>query len=120
MVAKDALGVDFANHHRSCAVLSVKRLLACLEPEEEFTLCGDFNAPRGGEIFTALAMRYQDNIPLEYASSIDGNLHRKGPLPYMVDGLFTTPSYIASDVSLQSGVSDHCAILATVSGSLSK
>ncbi len=32
----------------------------------------------------------------------------------MVDGLFTTPAYRASDVRLQFGVSDHVAIVATI------
>lgn len=89
-------------------------LLRILDGLEGFVLCGDFNAPRGGEMFALLASRYADNIPLEYTSSIDGLLHRAGPLPVMVDGLFTTPDYIASDVRLVSGVSDHCAIVATI------
>lgn len=86
---------------------------------EEFVLCGDFNAPRThqgvpGEIFSALAARYKDNIPLEYTTSIDKDLHRAGDLQLMVDGLFTTPSYIAKDVRLVNGVSDHMAIVATI------
>lgn len=92
----------------------MRELVRGLEQLEGFTLCGDFNAPRGGEMFAALASRYTDNIPLEYTSSIDGTLHRAGPIPLMVDGVFTTSEYVASDVRLASGVSDHCAILATI------
>lgn len=80
----------------------------------EFALCGDFNAPRGREIFTALAARYRDNIPPEYQTSIDGSIHRAGNLQLMVDGLFTTPAYEASNVSLEGGVSDHMAIVADI------
>lgn len=80
----------------------------------EIALCGDFNAPRGREIFSRIAERYRDNIPAEYATSIDGDLHRAGHLPYMVDGLFTTPHYAAKDVRLVKGVSDHMAIVATI------
>ncbi len=89
-------------------------MLAILDGSGEFVLCGDFNAPRGGEIFSSLAARYKDNIPSKYTTSIDGALHRAGPLPLMVDGLFSTDAYAAHDVSLESGVSDHCAIVATV------
>jgi endonuclease/exonuclease/phosphatase family metal-dependent hydrolase len=90
-------------------------LLRVLTDLGQFVLCGDFNAPRGGEIFSMLASRFKDNIPVEYKTSIDGSLHRSGPLPYMVDGLFTTPGYVARDVRLQFGVSDHAAIIATIS-----
>lgn len=89
-------------------------MLESLESIDQFILCGDFNAPRGGEIFTRIANRYTDTIPPEYISSIDGDLHRAGPLPYMVDGLFSTPEYVVSGVRLQNAVSDHCAIVARI------
>jgi endonuclease/exonuclease/phosphatase family metal-dependent hydrolase len=94
-------------------------LLAQLEGFGEFVLCGDFNAPRiyegkPGEIFSLFAEKYADNIPLEYETSIDGSIHRAGPLPYMVDGVFSTPGYQVSDAALHTGVSDHCAITAMV------
>jgi endonuclease/exonuclease/phosphatase family metal-dependent hydrolase len=96
-------------------------LLQKLELIGECVLCGDFNAPRGGEIFQMLADRYKDNIPEKYKTSIDVNLHRAGKFPSekmdekMVDGLFTTPGYVVSDVELHAGVSDHMAITATIS-----
>jgi len=93
----------------------VRGLIEVLSSVGEFVLCGDFNAPRGGEIFTAIATKYKDNIPATYTTSIDGSLHRAGTLPYMVDGLFSTPGYQVSHVELIPGVSDHCAIVATVS-----
>ncbi|OGG73112.1 hypothetical protein A3A38_04865 [Candidatus Kaiserbacteria bacterium RIFCSPLOWO2_01_FULL_53_17] len=99
---------------------SMQRLLHILDGLKDFILCGDFNAPRGGEIFDTFAARYTDNIPREYTTSIDGTLHRAGSLPYMVDGLFTTPEYRATDVRLVSGVSDHCAIVATITGATSQ
>lgn len=89
-------------------------LFSILERQGDFALAGDFNAPRGGEIFSALAMRYTDNIPKYFTTSIDGALHRAGPLPYMVDGLFTTAAYRAAQTELLSGVSDHCAIVAKI------
>lgn len=80
----------------------------------EFALCGDFNAPRGREIFGAIAARYRDSIPPEYDTSIDGSIHRAGNLQLMVDGLFTTPAYSAENVSLVPGVSDHMAVVADI------
>ncbi len=98
----------------------LQKLLAVLETENEFVLCGDFNMPRGGELFSVLAERYTDNIPAHYKTSIDVHLHRegekdpKGLASKMVDGLFTTPGYAAHDVELVSGVSDHMAVVASV------
>ncbi|TSC86122.1 MAG: endonuclease/exonuclease/phosphatase [Parcubacteria group bacterium Gr01-1014_8] len=95
-------------------------LLPILDAAGEFVLTGDFNAPRGGEIFSEFARRYTDNIPLEYKTSIDLTLHRAARTKRneiadkMVDGLFTTPAYTASNVSLEDGVSDHCAVVATI------
>lgn len=90
-------------------------LLPVLEATGEMVFCGDLNAPRGKEIFGEFAKRYKDNIPEHHSTSIDGSLHRAGQLPYMVDGLFSTPVYRVSGVELVPGVSDHCAIVATVS-----
>lgn len=93
----------------------IRKLLALMEPLGEFVFTGDFNVPRGTEIFEILAHTYKDNIPSHYTTSIDGNLHRKGQLNIMVDGLFTTPEYQAKDVELHFGVSDHAAVTATIS-----
>lgn len=90
-------------------------LLKILSPKRDLILCGDFNAPRGGEIFTALTERYIDNIPEQYVTSLDRQLHRAGHLNRMVDGLFTTPKYKAEKAELVSGISDHCAIVADIS-----
>ena len=82
--------------------------------DRSLVLCGDFNAPRGMEIFTRLAAQWTDNIPPTYATSVDPVLHRAGPLQLMVDGVFSTDDYSVSDVTLHQGVSDHCAITARV------
>lgn len=101
----------------------IAALIPIIAEAGELAFAGDFNAPRGGEIFDALASRWRDNIPSHYLWSLDLSLHRIGERMkeeardagyegFMVDGLFTTPSYIASDVTLVSGVSDHRAIVA--------
>lgn len=94
----------------------LKKMLAILHKMSDFVFTGDFNAPRGMEIFDALAAEYKDNVPLAYLSSLDPELHiLKNSKKLMVDGLFTTPEYIATDVKLVSGVSDHMAITALIS-----
>lgn len=98
----------------------LKNLLVALEDQGDMVLCGDFNAPRGGEIFSEFTQHFKDNIPLQYETSIDVNFHRVGKVRpdelthKMVDGLFTTPGYRAQDVRLEFGVSDHAAIVATI------
>lgn len=92
----------------------LKKLLAILDSTPETILCGDFNAPRGGEIFSALATRYKDNVPAEYDSSLDPKLHRAGHLKLMVDGLFSSKEYEFTEAKLSEGVSDHKAITATI------
>ena len=103
----------------------LKELFKEFDSLGEFVVCGDFNAPRGGEIFAALTARLRDNIPPEYDWSVDIPLHRNntalledikkaGLTGLMVDGLFSTPAYTVSNVTLVNGVSDHAAIAATV------
>ncbi len=90
-------------------------LLQHLSKIPEFILCGDLNAPRGTAIFDTLAKKYKDNIPAHITTTIDPRLHKAGPLNLVVDGLFTTPQYQAESVEIADGLSDHCAILATLS-----
>lgn len=93
---------------------ALPKLLALLDRFDDVVLCGDFNAPRGREIFSLLSEHFTDNVPAQYETSIDGSLHRAGPLPLMVDGMFSTQGYRVSNVEMVCGVSDHCALLATV------
>ncbi len=92
----------------------VDSLLATLAGLGDFIFCGDTNAPRGKEAFDRVARKYKDNIPVECETSLDQNLHRVKGLQYMVDALFTTHAYKASQVKLADGVSDHMAILANI------
>ncbi len=92
----------------------VKKLLTILGDQESFALLGDFNAPRGREIFSRLSRYYKDNIPKEITSTIDGNLHRAGQINVVVDGIFTTSDYKTSAVTLYSGISDHCALITEI------
>lgn len=91
------------------------RLLPILDAIDPVILCGDFNAPRGKEIFESLASRYTDNIPAEITTTMDQLLHRVSGLQFVVDVLFTSTPYSASEVRIVDGVSDHCAVVARLS-----
>ncbi|MBI2025341.1 endonuclease/exonuclease/phosphatase family protein [Candidatus Kaiserbacteria bacterium] len=93
----------------------LQKMLGLLQKEGEYLLCGDFNAPRGGEIYKTLSQKLKDNVPAHYVTSIDPERHRIKGLKSMVDGLFTTSGYVVSDVRLHFGVSDHGALEAVVS-----
>jgi len=92
----------------------LQRFFSALAHTPEIVFCGDFNAPRGREIWGEIAKKYNDNIPLEYKSSLDPVLHRAPNLQYVVDGLFSTPEYMCTDTWLECGVSDHCAIVSII------
>ncbi len=81
----------------------------------ELILCGDFNTPRGGEIYDQLSAMYTDNIPLEVQTTVDKNLHKSGEdIRLVVDGLFTSEHYQVNNPEVMSGVSDHMAVIAEI------
>lgn len=92
----------------------LEKLLDLLSQHPDIVLCGDFNAPRGGEVWSRLASIYKDNIPEFVTTTVDKNKHRAGDLQLVVDGLFSTPEYEVSNVEIVDGVSDHCAIVASI------
>jgi len=94
--------------------VNLKSLLKKIKLFPEIIFCGDFNAPRGKEIFKKISEKYKDNIPLHYKTSIDENLHYAGKLDLMVDGLFSTKEYLVTDTKLINGVSDHYAIITNI------
>ena len=97
-----------------CQRRDLRKMLNILERAGECVLCGDFNAPRGGEVYGILSRRFKDNIPAIYVTSIDPELHRIRGLLAMVDGVFSTPAYAVSQVTMRFGLSDHGALKATV------
>jgi len=93
----------------------MKNLLEILKKHVDIILAGDFNAPRGGEMFGKLKEIFRDNVPEKYTTSLDKKLHRAGPdIEKMVDGIFTRGNYKAADVEMVSGLSDHCALTAKI------
>ncbi len=94
------------------ALESLKKVFA---KYDELIFCGDLNAPRGEKVFTAFAELFTDYIPQEYVTSLDPDIHPIGKTAnLMVDGLFLTDGFVARDVKLHAGVSDHKAITATI------
>jgi endonuclease/exonuclease/phosphatase family metal-dependent hydrolase len=102
---------------------AVKSMLEKLRSEPEHLICGDFNMPRGfNNLYKVVTEEYRDEIPEEYQSSLDKNLHRLGNTgvadhifkDYMVDYIFTKPPYLVKDIHLEFGVSDHAAIVANI------
>ena len=81
----------------------------------EMLLCGDFNAPRGGEIFQLFTKYFTDNLPPDIQTTIDKNFHYSGrDLKLAVDNIFSTPNYQLSNVRVICGLSDHCAVIGLV------
>ncbi len=87
-------------------------------------ICGDFNLPRNeNPLYDTLAHEYHNAVPASYRSSLDRAQHRLANVPdaqilftdYMVDHLLLKEPYTARDVRLHFGVSDHAAIVATIS-----
>ena len=98
-------------------------LLALLADIPNVVLCGDLNISRSmNELYEKFTAKYEDAIPRSYISSMDIERHRDRTDPVsrarleqcMVDYLFLTSAHRAENVRLQSGVSDHCAIVGTV------
>jgi exonuclease III len=87
-------------------------------------ICGDFNIPRGyNECYNDLTAYLVDCVPDSIASSMYIPLHRVRTNPvvaaevarYMVDYIFRTPkSPNVSGVTSKCGMSDHCALIATI------
>jgi endonuclease/exonuclease/phosphatase family metal-dependent hydrolase len=96
---------------------SLLKLLAITQNfNRPFILCGDFNAPRGREIFDLLASQLTDHIPPDVKTTIDGKFHRAGGLKLVVDGFFSSKQFSdqVSSVKLIDNLSDHLAVEAQI------
>lgn len=114
----------FANTHFTCTVGGVfdehqahdfQELKKILDHLGAHILTGDLNSPRGRGSWEQFVGYYdQDNIPADVTSTIDPELHRVQDLELVVDGIFAKPPFIVGDVSLVAGLSDHKAIVASI------
>ena len=95
-------------------IKQAENLLSLLGSFSDMIVCGDLNAPRGGEVFNLFKNVYQDNIPAEYETSLDQSLHRVKGLKFVVDHILSTKNYSFTNVVLVDGVSDHMAVVGEV------
>ncbi|RME31420.1 endonuclease/exonuclease/phosphatase family protein [Candidatus Woesearchaeota archaeon] len=90
------------------------KLMTLIQRYPPMVLCGDFNAPRGKEIFTKFTEYFTDNLPRDVTSTLDERHHRKPGLKLAVDTIFSVEPYTVSDVRVVEGVSDHKAIVGRI------
>lgn len=92
------------------------RLERTLAAYSHYVLCGDFNAPRGREMFAYFTDRLHltDYLPADVVSTIDARYHRAGELDLAVDTVFATSHYQVKEVQVIDGLSDHKAIVAQI------
>jgi endonuclease/exonuclease/phosphatase family metal-dependent hydrolase len=86
----------------------MKKILSEFDP---LILCGDFNTPRGSELYDDLSKTYQDALPPEVDTTIDPVLHYAGGLKLVVDGIFVSDAFEIISGRTESGVSDHKAVV---------
>lgn len=92
------------------------RMKALLSRYPDYVLSGDFNAPRGREMFGRFVdeLGLVDHLPMSVRSTLDPQFHRIGELELVVDTVFSTPEYRVLDLQVLEGISDHKGILAFV------
>ena len=90
----------------------LQALLTLIRNAGEIILCGDFNAPRGGEIFNTIAQTLKDNVPNGCVTTLDPT-HIAG-IRAVVDGIFTSPTYQTKNFCINYGLSDHASLRASI------
>jgi endonuclease/exonuclease/phosphatase family metal-dependent hydrolase len=92
------------------------RLERVLSACPDYVLCGDFNAPRGREMFGKFEneLGLIDHLPADVTSTLDPKFHRAKGLELAVDTIFATPEYRVTETRVLEGISDHKGILARV------
>ena len=90
------------------------RLQRVLSKYSDYVLCGDFNAPRGREMFSKFVgeLGLADHLPANVTSTLDPRFHRIRGLELAVDTIFSTSQYRVTDTRVLEGISDHKGILA--------
>lgn len=92
------------------------RLEQLLSGYSDYVLCGDFNAPRGRELFGKFVdeLVLIDHLPPSVTTTIDAEFHLAGALELVVDTIFSTEHYRVTDTRVLEGLSDHKGILGLV------
>lgn len=93
---------------------ATKKLLDYLKKYDDFILLGDFNAPRGREIYSEFNKHFKDNLSKKIKSTIDTKYHKVKTLKLVVDTIFSKGDYKFKKVYLKDNLSDHKAIIGIV------
>jgi len=72
---------------------------------------GDFNIPRGTELYAILQNHFLDHIPPSFTNSLDPTLHRIPHISHMVDYFWSTNDFSCQSVRQKCNLSDHCAFI---------
>jgi|SRR3989344_288601 len=91
-----------------------KKLAVLLDRTPDLVLTGDFNSPRGYPIFDSIAQRYKDNIPDNVDTTNDTGVRPEATWRLVIDGFFTSPHYLAENIRMVQGLSDHQGIMGEV------
>lgn len=92
------------------------RLKRALSAYPDYVLCGDFNAPRGREMFGIFVdeLGLTDHLPASVTSTLDPLFHKLGTLELVVDTIFSTSQYRVTQTRVLEGISDHKGVLARI------
>ena len=90
------------------------RMQALLSEYPDYVFCGDFNSPRGREMFGRFVneLALIDHLPTSVRTTLDARFHNAGALELVVDTVFSTRQYRALDIRVLEGISDHKGVLA--------
>lgn len=91
-----------------------KKLAVLLDQTPDVVLTGDFNSPRGQPIFDSIAKRYRDNMPADVETTNDTGVRPEATWRRVIDGFFTSEHYLAENVRMVQGLSDHQGVLGQV------
>ncbi len=89
-------------------------MLELTKPYKDLVFCGDFNIPRPNKYYQQLRSTFTDNVPEQYLSSIDPDLHHIKGLQKMVDYIWTRGVCKVTNVHFKNGVSDHLALIGEI------
>lgn len=76
---------------------------------------GDLNNDRREYLYDRIAQDFLDIIPASVTSTLDPKLHRKPWLELAVDAFMVSPQFKVNNFKIIEGVSDHKALLASLS-----
>lgn len=103
----------------SFQLVDIIKLKQAIKELGEIIFTADLNSPRPNQIYTQINNILKDNIPQNVDTTLDPKLHRnKTGVKLVVDYLFTSKSYLVTEIALITGISDHKAIIAKIKSNI--